>query len=87
MNPASPAGWTVTVSIGVHAVIPTRNQSPASALMATDTLLYMAKKRGPNLVLSDKDAAVAPPPGHHLKKEERSQSDRTLILPRLNVAG
>ncbi|MGH8283314.1 MAG: diguanylate cyclase domain-containing protein, partial [Gammaproteobacteria bacterium] len=50
MNPASPAGWTVTVSIGVHAVVPSRKQSPASALLAVDTLLYMAKKRGRNRV-------------------------------------
>jgi diguanylate cyclase (GGDEF)-like protein len=83
MNPASPAGWTVTVSIGVHTVVPTRNQSPASALLSADTLLYMAKQRGRNCVVSDKDAATS---NVTIVEEYSSRPDRTLVLPRSEIA-
>ncbi len=84
MNPASTVGWTVTVSIGVHAVVPNRSQSPASALAAADTLLYMAKQRGRNQVLSDHDA----PSGKTASREAEQQpaSDKTVILPWTHTA-
>ncbi|HVC37360.1 MAG TPA: GGDEF domain-containing protein [Gammaproteobacteria bacterium] len=84
MNPASPAGWTVTVSIGVHTVVPTRNQSPASGLLSADTLLYMAKKRGHNCVVSDKDVALG---NAAAIEEDTSRSDKTQLLPRSEAAG
>jgi len=83
MNPASPAGWTVTVSIGVHTVVPTRNQSSASAMLSVETLLYMAKKHGRNCVVSDKDAATGKAAAI---EEAASQSDKTQVLPRSEVA-
>ncbi|MGA9853092.1 MAG: GGDEF domain-containing protein [Gammaproteobacteria bacterium] len=79
MNPASPIGWTVTVSIGVHTVIPSRKQSPAAALLAADTLLYMAKQRGHNRVLSDTDAIARKFP---IIGADEAPADKTLILPR-----
>lgn len=82
MNPASPVGWTVTVSVGVHAVVPTRALSPASALMEADTLLYMAKKRGHNRVLGDRDVGTGKIPAPRM---EQSQAEKTLVLPRLNI--
>lgn len=83
MNPASPAGWTVTVSIGVHTVVPTRNQSSASAMLSVETLLYMAKKHGRNCVVSDKDAATGDAAAI---EETASQPDKTQVLPRSEVA-
>ncbi|MGH8403145.1 MAG: GGDEF domain-containing protein, partial [Gammaproteobacteria bacterium] len=82
MNPASPTGWTITVSIGVHSVVPSRKQSPASALLATDTLLYMAKKRGRNRVVADADAATGNSPD---AKSDQASADKTVVLPRLKV--
>jgi diguanylate cyclase (GGDEF)-like protein len=79
MNPASPAGWTVTVSIGVHTVIPTRNQSAASGLAVAETLLYMSKKRGRNCVVGDKDAASGSAP---VNDSNISRADKTQLLPR-----
>jgi diguanylate cyclase (GGDEF)-like protein len=84
MNPASPSGWTVTVSIGAHTVIPSRNQSSASGMLAAETLLYLAKNRGRNCVVSDKDAAS----GDRVAVEEKaSRLDRTLVLPRSEAVG
>ncbi|MDE2234292.1 MAG: GGDEF domain-containing protein [Gammaproteobacteria bacterium] len=83
MNPASPAGWTVTVSVGVHTLIPTRNQSPASGLLATETLLFLAKNRGRNCVVSDRDAASGD--GKAIQ-EKAPSADRTEILPRSQAA-
>lgn len=84
MNPASPAGWTVTVSIGVHSVVPTRDQSPASGLAAAETLLFMAKNRGRNCVVNDKDATFGNTP---LPEEHVSRADKTQLLPRSEAAG
>ena len=84
MNPASPAGWTVTVSIGVHSVVPTRNQSPASGLATAETLLFMAKNRGRNCVVNDKDAASGNAP---TLEEHASRADKTQLLPRSEAAG
>ena len=84
MNPTSPAGWTVTVSIGVHTVVPTRNQSAASGMAAAETLLYMAKKRGRNCVVGDKDAASGNTPA---LEENPSRADKTQLLPRSGAAG
>ncbi|MGA9852091.1 MAG: GGDEF domain-containing protein [Gammaproteobacteria bacterium] len=82
MNPASPIGWTVTVSIGVHSVVPSRKQTPASELMAANTLLYMAKQRGHNRVVSNTDAVMGKSSG---AAADLGQSDKTLVLPRLKV--
>ncbi|MGA9856071.1 MAG: GGDEF domain-containing protein [Gammaproteobacteria bacterium] len=84
MNPASPAGWTVTVSIGVHTVVPTRSQSPASGLAAAETLLYMAKNRGRNCVVADKDAASGNAP---VFEKNAARADKTQLLPRSEAAG
>ncbi len=84
INPASPAGWTVTVSIGVHSVVPTRNQSPASGLAAAETLLFMAKNRGRNCVVNDKDAASGNAPQ---LEAQASRADKTQLLPRSEAAG
>ncbi|MGH8396944.1 MAG: GGDEF domain-containing protein [Gammaproteobacteria bacterium] len=82
MNPASPAGWTVTVSIGVHAVVPSRKQSSASALLAVDTLLYLAKKRGRNRVVADSDAATGESTD---AGSDQAATDKTVVMPRLKV--
>lgn len=79
MNPASPIGWTVTVSIGVHSVIPSRKQTPASALAAADTLLHVAKKSGHNRVISDADTVRQT---HSAATRESAREDRTVLLPR-----
>ncbi|MDE2091477.1 MAG: diguanylate cyclase [Gammaproteobacteria bacterium] len=84
MNPASPAGWTVTVSIGVHTVIPTRNQSSASGLAVVETLLFLAKNRGRNCVVNDKDAAS----GDRVAMQDiASRADKTQLLPRSETVG
>ncbi len=86
MNPASTVGWTVTVSIGVHAVVPSRSQSSVSALAAADTLLYMAKQRGRNQVLSDNAALSGKTARASAAAEPQPVSDKTVILPRTNTA-
>lgn len=86
MNPASTVGWTVTVSIGVHAVVPSRSQSSVSALAAADTLLYMAKQRGRNQVLSDNAAPSGKTASAAAEPQPQPVSDKTVILPRTNTA-
>ncbi|MHB8423973.1 MAG: GGDEF domain-containing protein [Gammaproteobacteria bacterium] len=86
MNPASTVGWTVTVSIGVHAVVPGRAQSSVSALAAADTLLYMAKQRGRNQVLSDNAALSGKTASAAAEPRPQPVSDKTVILPRTNTA-
>lgn len=83
MNPTSPAGWTVTVSIGVHTVVPTRNQSAASGMAAAETLLYMAKNRGRNCVVGDKDAVLG---SATVLEGNASRADKTQLLPRSEAA-
>lgn len=84
MNPASPIGWTVSVSLGVHSVVPDRRQTAASALAAAETLLHLAKKNGHNRVVGDADAVRELRPAG---SRENSREDRTLILPRTTVTG
>jgi diguanylate cyclase (GGDEF)-like protein len=78
MNPASPIGWTVSVSIGVHSVVPDRRQSVAGALAAADTLLHLAKKSGHNRVMGDADAVQAQRPD--ASPDTSRRQDRTLVL-------
>lgn len=84
MNPASPIGWTVTVSLGVHSLVPDRCESAASALAAAETLLQFAKRSGHNRVVGDADSLPVP---HPAAAREGPHPDRTLILPRPSVAG
>ena len=84
MNPASPIGWTVTVSIGVHTVIPTRKLSAESAWMTAETLLHLAKQRGHNRVICDQDANQGNRPD---TAQDNSRSDRTVVLPRRVTVG
>ena len=77
MNPASPIGWTVSVSIGVHSVVPDRKQSMAGALAAAETLLHLAKKSGHNRVVADADAVQS---RHPQDPRDTSQQERTLVL-------
>ena len=83
MNPTSPTGWMVTVSIGVHTVVPTRNQSPATGLAAAETFLFMAKSRGRNCVINDKDAAAGDAP---IFDRNAARAYKTQLLPRSEAA-
>jgi diguanylate cyclase (GGDEF)-like protein len=79
MNPASPVGWTVTVSIGVHSVVPSRKQTPASELATADTLLHVAKKSGHNRVIGDVDCVRETQPA---ATRESAREDRIVLLSR-----
>lgn len=79
MNPASPIGWTVSVSIGVHSLIPNRHQTVASALATAETLLHLAKHNGHNRTVGDAEAIRKQQPD---ASQEISRQDRTLVMPR-----
>jgi diguanylate cyclase (GGDEF)-like protein len=51
----------VTISLGVAAVIPARDGSPADLIRTADVLLYEAKRSGRNRVMSREGTTVSPP--------------------------
>jgi len=77
-NPGSEVSWVVTMSAGVHAVIPARASSKESALVAAQTNLHIAKRSGRNRAICSLDAM--PPNVQAIHSAPRLEVEKTEII-------